>query len=111
MLAALISVLTTIGIVLSLVGETIEFFGEVGVWEYLFGTKWTPLFEPASFGVLPLVVGTFLITGIAMFVAIPLGLAAASTSASTPARACARRSSRSSSCSPECRRSCSATSR
>ncbi len=58
-------------------GETIEFFGEVGVGEYLFGTKWTPLFEPASFGVLPLVSGTFLITGIAMFVAIPLGLAAA----------------------------------
>ena len=77
MIAALVSVLTTTGIVLSLVGETIEFFGEVGVGEYLLGTKWTPLFEPASFGVLPLVAGTFLVTGIAMLVAIPLGLAAA----------------------------------
>ena len=45
--------------------------------DYLFGTKWTPLFEPASFGVLPLVTGTLLITGIAMLVAVPLGLAAA----------------------------------
>jgi len=76
-LAALISVLTTTGIVLSLLGETIAFFGEVGVGEYITGTKWTPLFEPPSFGVLPLVSGTFLITGIAMLVAIPLGLSAA----------------------------------
>jgi phosphate transport system permease protein len=76
-LAALISVLTTTGIVLSLLGETIAFFGEVGVGEYITGTKWTPLFEPGSFGVLPLVSGTFLITGIAMLVAIPLGLGAA----------------------------------
>jgi phosphate transport system permease protein len=76
-LAALISVLTTTGIVLSLLGETIAFFREVGVGEYLTGTKWTPLFEPPSFGVLPLVSGTFLITGIAMLVAIPLGLGAA----------------------------------
>ena len=76
-LAALISILTTTGIVLSLVGETIEFFREVPVADYLFGTKWTPLFEPASFGVLPLVTGTLLITGIGMLVAVPLGLAAA----------------------------------
>jgi phosphate transport system permease protein len=76
-LAALVSVLTTTGIVLSLLGETIAFFGEVGVGEYITGTKWTPLFEPGSFGVLPLVSGTFLITGIAMLVAIPLGLGAA----------------------------------
>jgi phosphate transport system permease protein len=76
-LAALISILTTTGIVLSLVGETIEFFREVGVADYLFGTKWSPLFEPPSFGVLPLVSGTFLITGIAMLIAAPLGLAAA----------------------------------
>ena len=77
LLAALVSVLTTTGIVLSLVQETIVFFREVGVGEYLFGTKWTPLFEPASFGVLPLVLGTFVITAIAMLVAVPLGLAAA----------------------------------
>jgi phosphate transport system permease protein len=76
-LAALVSVLTTTGIVLSLLGETIVFFGEVGFFEYIGGTKWSPLFEPASFGVLPLISGTFLATGIAMLVAIPLGLGAA----------------------------------
>jgi phosphate transport system permease protein len=76
-LAAFISVLTTTGIVLSLVGETIAFFGEVGADEYLFGTKWSPLFEPASFGVLPLVAGTLVVSAIGMVVAVPLGLAAA----------------------------------
>jgi phosphate transport system permease protein len=76
-LAAFISILTTTGIVLSLVGETITFFGEVGVGDYLFGTEWAPLFEPPSFGVLPLVLGTMLISAVAMVVAVPLGLAAA----------------------------------
>jgi phosphate transport system permease protein len=77
MLAALISILTTTGIVLSLVNETIQFFEEVPVGDYLFGTEWTPLFEPASFGVLPIVLGTMVISLIGMLVAIPLGLAAA----------------------------------
>ena len=76
-LAALISVLTTTGIVIALLRETIDFFGEVGVWEFLSGGKGTPLFEPASFGVRPLVIGTFLVTGIALLVAAPLGLGAA----------------------------------
>jgi phosphate transport system permease protein len=75
--AALISLLTTAGIVISLVEESIVFFGDVGFGEYLTGTKWTPLFEPPSFGVLPLVVGTFATTLIGMAVAAPLGLAAA----------------------------------
>ena len=77
MLAALISVLTTTGIVLSLLTETIRFFGEVPLGDYLTGTDWSPLFEPASFGVLPLVLGTMVISAIGMLVAIPLGLAAA----------------------------------
>ena len=77
MLAALISVLTTTGIILSLLEETISFFGDVGAGDYLFGTDWAPLIEPASFGVLPLVLGTMLISLIGMVVAIPLGLAAA----------------------------------
>jgi phosphate transport system permease protein len=76
-LAALISVLTTTGIVIALLRETIDFFGSVGVWEFLSGGKWTPLFEPPSFGVRPLIVGTFLITAIALLVATPLGLGAA----------------------------------
>jgi phosphate transport system permease protein len=76
-LAALISVLTTTGIVVALLRETIDFFGSVGVWEFLSGKKWTPLFEPPSFGVRPLVVGTLLTTAIALLVAAPLGLGAA----------------------------------
>src|SRR5215216_3510065 len=76
-LAALISLLTTTGIVYALVKETIVFFGDVGLGEFLFGTKWTPLFEPASFGVLPLIAGTFATTAIALVVAVPLGLGAA----------------------------------
>jgi phosphate transport system permease protein len=77
MLAALISILTTTGIVLSLATETVRFFEEVPVSDYLFGTDWAPLFNPASFGVLPLVLGTMVISAIAMLVAVPLGLAAA----------------------------------
>jgi phosphate transport system permease protein len=76
-LATLISVLTTTGIVISLLRETIDFFGDVGVWEFLSGGKWTPLFEPPSFGVRPLIVGTLLTSFIAMLVAAPLGLGAA----------------------------------
>jgi phosphate transport system permease protein len=76
-LAAFISVLTTTGIVLSLLEETINFFQEVPIGDYLFGTEWTPLFNPPSFGVLPLVLGTFIISLIGMAVAIPLGLGAA----------------------------------
>ena len=77
MLAALISVLTTTGIVVSLIEETIVFFGDVPLGDYLFGTEWSPTFEPASFGVLPLISGTFLISAVAMLVATPLGLGAA----------------------------------
>lgn len=77
MLAALISVATTTGIVISLLQETVVFFGEVGVGDYLFGTDWSPLINPASFGVVPLVAGTMIISLIAMGVAVPLGLGAA----------------------------------
>jgi phosphate transport system permease protein len=76
-LAALISVLTTTGIVLSLLRETIAFFGDVPIGDFLLGTEWSPLFADASFGVLPLVSGTLLATAIAMLVAVPLGLGAA----------------------------------
>jgi phosphate transport system permease protein len=77
LVAALISLLTTTGIVYALLEETIVFFGQVGVGEFLFGTKWTPLFGSASFGVLPLVAGTLATTLIGLLVAIPLGLGAA----------------------------------
>ena len=75
--AALVSVATTIGIVISLVIPAVEFFTEVPLTEFLFGTDWAPNFEPPSFGVVPLVVGTLLTTAIASIVALPLGLGSA----------------------------------
>lgn len=75
--AALVSVGTTVLIVLSLLRETINFFGGVPIWDFLTGTEWAPLFAEPSYGVLPLVTGTLLVTAIAIAVAIPLGLGAA----------------------------------
>ena len=75
--ASAVSVLTTVGIVLSLVIPTIGFFSEIPVTDFLFGTVWTPLFANGQFGVLPLISGTFVITVIAVVVALPLGLGAA----------------------------------
>ena len=74
--AALLSVVTTILIILSLVTETIAFFGDVPLHEYLFGTKWTPLLrgDQQSFGVIPLITGTLYLTAIGLLVAVPLGL-------------------------------------
>jgi phosphate transport system permease protein len=79
MAAAALSVVTTLLIVGSLLFETIEFFGEVPIGDFLFGTKWTPQFAGAqqSFGVLPLVWGTIYLSLIALAVAIPLGLLSA----------------------------------
>ena len=77
--AALISILTTTGIVFSLLEETVVFFGDVGFSDFFFGTKWTPLSggESQSFGVLPLIYDTLYLTGIGLLVAIPFGLGAA----------------------------------
>jgi phosphate transport system permease protein len=74
---ALISVATTVGIVVALFLPAFEFFGEVSVVDFFTGTEWAPLFEPARFGVLPLIGGTLLVTGIASIAAMPLGLGAA----------------------------------
>jgi phosphate transport system permease protein len=74
---ALVSVATTVGIVVALFLPAFEFFGEVSLADFLTGTDWAPLFEPARFGVLPLVAGTLLVTGIASLVAMPLGLCSA----------------------------------
>ena len=76
-LAAAISVLTTVGIVLSLLLPAVEFFREVGPVEFLTGTTWAPLFEPAHFGVVPLVVGTLMISFWSALVAFPLGVGVA----------------------------------
>ena len=76
-LCAALSVLTTAGIILVLAVETFEFLREVSIVEFLTGTEWTPLFANQRFGVLPLVIGTMLVSAIAMAVALPMGLLAA----------------------------------
>ncbi|WP_430312922.1 phosphate ABC transporter permease subunit PstC [Rummeliibacillus pycnus] len=77
-LAALVSVLTTIGIVFTLIFETIEFFTKVNITDYLFGKEWLPFSGTNPvYGVLPLVVGSLKVTLIAAIVAVPLGIAAA----------------------------------
>ncbi|MGZ5340805.1 MAG: phosphate ABC transporter permease subunit PstC, partial [Solirubrobacterales bacterium] len=75
--AAAISVLTTIGILIALLGETISFFNEVGISHFVTDSVWSPLFADPQYGIKDLLVGTFLITGIAIVVAIPLGIGAA----------------------------------
>jgi len=74
---AFLSVITTTAIVISLLEPSIEFFGEVPIGDFLFGTKFSPTFEPASFGVLPVVVGTLSVTFWALLFAIPIGLGCA----------------------------------
>ncbi len=74
---ALVSVLTTLGIILTLFEVTVEFFQEVSFAQFFLDTRWTPLFADQHFGIWPLINGTLLISAIAMLVAVPLGLAAA----------------------------------
>ncbi|MDD2534605.1 MAG: phosphate ABC transporter permease subunit PstC [Eubacteriales bacterium] len=75
--AALITILTTVGIVLTLLLNTFHFFEGVSPFTFLTGTQWTPLFADAQYGVLPLVMGTFVVAiGAALF-SIPVGLVSA----------------------------------
>ncbi len=75
--AAAVSVLTTVGIVLSLFDGTRQFFAEVSIVDFLTGTTWTPLFADGQYGVLPILSSTLRMTGIAMLLAVPIGLGAA----------------------------------
>ena len=80
-----IAILTTIGIVLSLVFESIRFFGKVPFLDFLFGLEWSPqtalradqIGSTGAFGAVPLFAGTLLITLIAMLIAVPVGLLSA----------------------------------
>lgn len=85
--AALVSIATTIGIVLSVLFESIRFFSQVSIWDFLTGTKWNPTADfsvgeatgesRAKFGALPLFTGTLVIATVAMLVALPVGLLSA----------------------------------
>lgn len=74
---ALLSILTTLGIILTLGKETFGFFQEIPLASFLFGTRWSPLLEPRAFGVLPLLSGTLLIVVGSALIAIPVGLGSA----------------------------------
>jgi phosphate transport system permease protein len=82
--ASLIAILTTVGIVLSMLSETIAFFSEVSPLNFFFGTVWDPRFSAAGsggsqgqFGLIPLLAGTLYIALVSMLVAVPVGLMAA----------------------------------
>jgi phosphate transport system permease protein len=76
-IAAIVSVLVTVGIVVSVFEPSLSFFSQVPMADFLFGTTWSANFTPAEYGVLPLLNATILISLIAMVVAGPLGLASA----------------------------------
>jgi phosphate transport system permease protein len=73
-LAASLSIFVTIGIVYVLLSESATFFANVSIVDFLTDTQWTPVFENAHYGVLPLLAGTITIAGIALAVAVPGGL-------------------------------------
>ncbi len=76
-LCASVSIVTTFGIVFVLFEETVKFFGEVSLVEFLTETEWTPLFTEKHFGVLPLLNATLLMAALSMCVALPFGLLSA----------------------------------
>ncbi len=74
LLCALITILTTVGIIWVLFSESFLFFQQVSLLEFLTSREWTPLFTQKNFGILPLLMGTLLTTAIAIALALPLGL-------------------------------------
>lgn len=72
-LAAFSSVAITVAIVVILVRESLGFFEHVSIVDFLTDTQWTPLFDDAHYGIMPLVAGTLVTAGVALAVAIPLG--------------------------------------
>ena len=73
LLAACVSVFTTVGIVYVLISESLEFFKHVPLWDFLTDTQWTPLFADAHFGIMVLLSGTITSSAVALLIAIPLG--------------------------------------
>ena len=75
--AATVSILTTFGVLFSIIFEAIEFFQMRSFWYFITGTEWSPGVSDSKFGALPIFSGTFIITIIAMAVALPIGLGSA----------------------------------
>jgi len=72
-LAAFLSVFITFAIIYLLISESLVFFEHVSVWEFLTDTQWTPLFDDAHYGILPLVSGTVVSSLVALVIALPFG--------------------------------------
>lgn len=72
-----ISILTTIGIIITLFYESFLFFQEVSIIEFFTTKRWAPVFDPPAFGVLPLLSGTLMIAILSSFISLPLGLGSA----------------------------------
>ncbi len=72
-LAAFFSVFITFAIVYLLISESLVFFEHVSIWEFLTDTQWTPLFDNAHYGILPLISGTVVSSAVALIIALPLG--------------------------------------
>jgi phosphate transport system permease protein len=75
--AALVSIITTVGIVVALIEPTIEFFQSVSIVEFFTSTVWTPTFATKAYGIWPLVVATMIVTAIAIVIAVPIGIGSA----------------------------------
>jgi phosphate transport system permease protein len=76
-ICALLSIVTTIGIVLVLLAEAVDFFRQVSIIEFFTHIRWSPTIKPTEFGVLPLISGTLTFTFITALIALPIGLLAA----------------------------------
>ncbi len=76
-IAATISIITTFAILFSIIFEAIEFFEMRSFWYFITGTEWSPGIEDSKFGAVPIFAGTFMITIIAMLIAVPIGLCSA----------------------------------
>ena len=76
-ISALVSVITLAGILGTLLFEAVSFFQHITILDFFTGTRWTPMFKPAYFGVLPLVSGTLLVSAVALSVGVPVGLGTA----------------------------------
>lgn len=85
LLCSAVAIVTTIGIVLSVMFEALRFFEAVSIFDFMFGTNWSPqtairedqVGSSGSFGAIPLFVGTLLISAIALIIAVPVGLLSA----------------------------------
>ncbi|MBN2240712.1 MAG: phosphate ABC transporter permease subunit PstC [Dehalococcoidales bacterium] len=77
MLAGLLSIVVLLGIVILLFKEGLPIFADTPPWEFLFGTKWYPVSEPPTFGVMPFFVSTLWVTLVATAISVPIGIACA----------------------------------